>query len=160
MPTNEIHSSRFAYSFILPPSLDLRSTRVAVDGDAVVQVACVVIPAQPAGTGDRARAGRRTAEAWPLSWDRGAVRADTGRRRKQPNMRECPETLDAGRVQVLQDHGREVVLPVVAGLGLVGMVDKFVIIVDAKRAMRRQALHRERAGDADDTRTSWGLPYW
>ena len=30
------------------------------------------------------------------------------------------------------------------------MVDQFVILVDAERAVRRQTLHRERAGDADD----------
>ena len=34
--------------------------------------------------------------------------------------------LDARRVQVLQDHGREVLLPVVAGLALGKMVDEFV----------------------------------
>ena len=45
--------------------------------------------------------------------------------------------LDAGRVQVLQNHGREVLLPVVAGLGLGEMVDEFVILVDIKRAVRR-----------------------
>ena len=58
--------------------------------------------------------------------------------------------LDAGRVQVFQDDGCKVLLSVVAGLGLGQMVDEFVILVDAEGAVRRQALHCERAGDADD----------
>ena len=65
--------------------------------------------------------------------------------------------LDAGRVQVLQDHGREVLLPVVAGLGLGEMVDQLVILVDAERAVRRQTLHRERTGDAEDSPIAVGL---
>ena len=65
--------------------------------------------------------------------------------------------LDARRVQVLQDHGREVLLPVVAGLGLGEVVDEFVILVDAERAVRGQALDRERAGDADDAPILVGL---
>ena len=65
--------------------------------------------------------------------------------------------LDAGRVQMFQDYGREVLMPVVAGLGLGKMVGQFVILVDAGRAMRRQALHRERAGDADDAPILVGL---
>ena len=59
--------------------------------------------------------------------------------------------LHAGGVQVLQDHGREVLLSVVAGLPLGEMVDQFVILVHTERAVRREALHRERAGDADDS---------
>ena len=43
--------------------------------------------------------------------------------------------LDAGRVQVLQDHGREVLLPIVAGLGLGDMVDEVVILVDSEGAV-------------------------
>ena len=57
--------------------------------------------------------------------------------------------LDAGGVQVLQDHGREVLVPVVAGLGLGEMVDQFVIRLDAERAVGRQALRR----DGPTTRT-------
>ena len=58
--------------------------------------------------------------------------------------------LDARLVQVLQDHGREVLLPVVAGLSLSEMIDQCVNLVDAERSAGRQALHGERAGDADD----------
>ena len=57
----------------------------------------------------------------------------------------------------LQDHGREVLLPVIAGLALGEMVDEFVILVDAERAVRRQALHRERSGDPDDAPILVGL---
>ena len=57
--------------------------------------------------------------------------------------------LDARRVQVFQDHGREVVLPVVADLGLGEMVDEFVILVDAERAVWRYALD----SDGRTTRT-------
>ena len=64
--------------------------------------------------------------------------------------------LGAGRVQVLQDRGREVVLPVVDGLGL-EMIEQFVVLVDAERAMGCKALHRERAGDADDAPILVGL---
>ena len=58
--------------------------------------------------------------------------------------------LHARGVQVLQDHGRKVLLSVVAGLALGEMVDQLVILVHTERTVRRQALHRERASDADD----------
>ena len=36
-------------------------------------------------------------------------------------------------------------------------MDRFDTLVDAERAVRRQALHRERAGDADDSAILVGL---
>ena len=65
--------------------------------------------------------------------------------------------LDAGRVQVLQDDGRKVILPVVPGLRRGEMVDQLVILLDAERAVGRQTLRRERAGDADDPPVLVGL---
>ena len=59
--------------------------------------------------------------------------------------------LHAGGLEVLQDHGREVLRRVVTGLALGEMIDQFVVLADAERAVRRQALHCERACDADDS---------
>ena len=59
--------------------------------------------------------------------------------------------LHARGFQVLQDHRPEVLLLVVAGLALGEVVDELVILVHTERAVRRQTLHRERAGDADDS---------
>ena len=53
--------------------------------------------------------------------------------------------------------GDEVLLAVVAGPALSEMVDQFVVLVDTERAVRRQALHRESAGDADDATIFVGL---
>ena len=43
------------------------------------------------------------------------------------------------------------------GPGLGEMVDEFVTLVDAERAVRRQALHGERSGDTDDAPILVGL---
>ena len=53
-----------------------------------------------------------------------------------------PDVLRCSRIS-------EVVLTVVAGLGLGEMVDEVVILVDAEGPVGRQGLHRERAGDTD-----------
>ena len=57
--------------------------------------------------------------------------------------------LNAGGFEVLQDHCGEVLLFAVAELGFGDVVDEFVVLVNAQQAVRRQALDRERAGDAD-----------
>ena len=64
--------------------------------------------------------------------------------------------LHARGLQVLQDHGREVLLAV-SGLALGEVVDQFVVFTDTERAVRRKALNGERTGDADDAPILVGL---
>jgi hypothetical protein len=61
--------------------------------------------------------------------------------------------LDSRRLEVLEDHRDEVLLRPVAEL-LLGdalrlRIDQLVVLVDAEGAVRREALDRERTGDAD-----------
>ena len=57
--------------------------------------------------------------------------------------------LDAGGLEVLQDHAGEVLLSAVAEPGFRHAVDELVVLVDAQHAVGRNALHREGACDAD-----------
>ena len=57
--------------------------------------------------------------------------------------------LHAGGRELLQDHGREVLLGPVVGPRLGGAVDELVVLVDRQHAVRRQAVHRERSRHPD-----------
>ncbi len=57
--------------------------------------------------------------------------------------------LDAGGLEVLQDHAGEVLLPAVAVLGLAGGVDQLVVLVDAEDPVGGEGLDGEGAGDTD-----------
>ena len=57
--------------------------------------------------------------------------------------------LNTGRFKVFEDHPREVLLFAVAELGFGDVVDQFVVLINAQHAVRRQAVHRKRSGDAD-----------
>ena len=62
--------------------------------------------------------------------------------------------LDAGRVKVLEDHLLE--RSAAAALFDLQRIDQLVVLVDAERAVRAEALDRERPGDADGLRIEYG----
>ena len=57
--------------------------------------------------------------------------------------------LDAGGFEIVEDHRGEVLILAVPATGFGDAVDELVVLVDGERAVRRQALHGEGAGDAD-----------
>ena len=57
--------------------------------------------------------------------------------------------LDTGSLQVVEDHGGEILLLAVAELGFGDVVDEIVILVNAEDAVRQEALHGKGSGDTD-----------
>ena len=57
--------------------------------------------------------------------------------------------LNAGGLEMVEDHPGEVLLFAVPELSFGDVLDELVVLVDAQQTVRRQALYGERTGDAD-----------
>ncbi len=131
----------------------------AGDQDIEVRVRGLAGGCDEIGTRDRAELGADEDGGALLrarinvALDVAPVRADEIARPRRERGKRDPVflvgLLDAGGLEVLQDHAGEILLFAVAELGFRHAVDELVVLVNAQHAVGRNALHREGTGDAD-----------